>query len=200
MQVSPAGLELVQEPCVVQAERSASLPVSKSPPWLDHRAKWEAAGKVVWSGPLTASLGAFKHEFPGKEDSSGLGQGLSRISRVCSHLTNASRNHPAVLLSSSQVPRCSVSQTQQPRRKDVCFNDHGEAPRGGGVQRRALSSLGTTSTTGDVRGVVLESCQCRAFVRWAVGIQVASEVLQGRSQAPHLSVTCQLFWNKSLPE
>ena len=127
-----------------------------------------------------------------------LGSSLSRISRVCSHLTKASRNHPAVYFPAAKsLDAVSAERSSQGTRM-FALTTMG-SPRGGGRAEEnpsvslallhVLSSLGTTSTTGDDRGVVLESCQCRASVRWAVSVQVASEVLQGRALAPLISLS-----------
>ena len=127
-----------------------------------------------------------------------LGRSLSRISRVCSHLTNASRNHPAVCVPAAKsLDAVSAECSSQGTRIFALMTM--VSPRGGGHAEESPpvslallhvpSSLGMASTTGDVRGVVLESCQSRASVRWAVSVQVASEVLQGRALAPLTSLS-----------
>lgn len=169
-QVSRTGSKLVQKPCVGRPEGF------KSPSWLagcplslGHREKWAWPGKVVWNGPLRSSLGAFKNEFPGKEDSPALGRILGRVSWVCSDLTNASRNHPAVCVpavpGARGFPRCSVSRKQQPKHRDVCFKACAKS-QGQGYAKESphrsfaplvqmhtfLASQGMADATSDARG------------------------------------------------
>lgn len=123
----------------------------KSPSWLagcsfslGHRKIWAWPGKIAWNGPVTWSRGTFKNEFPGREDSQALGRILSRVSRACSDLTNASRNHPAVYSSSAGsrgFPRCSVSRKQQPKHRDVCFKACAKPQRPGCCKREPTPQL-----------------------------------------------------------
>lgn len=134
----------------------------RSPVWADlsdpsHLPGWQAVtfpwvtgrhgawlGKVVWNSPLTSSLGAFKNEFPGKEDSQALGRILGRVSRVCSDLTNASRNHPAVCVPAvlgAVASSDAASAESSSQGRGVCFKAFAKPQWLGGMQRRAHPQL-----------------------------------------------------------
>lgn len=100
--ISQTGSQLVQKPVWSKLrDRVACLPPACLLSWQAVPSPWVTGklrawlAKVVWNGPLTSSLGVLKMSFLVRKTLQTLGRILSRVSRVCSDPTHASRNHPA---------------------------------------------------------------------------------------------------------
>lgn len=124
-----------------------------------------------------------------------LGRILGRVSRVCSDLTNASRNHPPVcvpaLLGAVASPDAASAERSSQGTgvfalRPVLSPMH--AKWGGGVQRRAHLQLCSSHSHACVPGFSKNSCCHKSYqrclslshdVRWTVSVQAVSRSCKG---------------------